>query len=738
LTNIIKAYKMKNLIKFLIVAALLIAASNTYAQKFSHYYSRTLYDGVQNPHHRSLDSCSSWGISAFFLPLPSFGLDIAVEGGVNDLGKAYIAGENLSDFPLPGDKSSRINPYVNMNLFVLKIRTSKRMQGEVFLSSQLRTEAGLTFGNNFFNFITQGNQPYLEDNSLDGFLNIDGTVQAYHTLSLGYRQKIYDKLSGGFKVGYITGAANVDLDIEHSNLRTRSIANGGDMEVTIQGKIRTSIDRNDTTENGDIDVSQLQDQYMNNRGFAFSGGLQYQLTPKATLGLAVLDLGSITWHNKSKTYSLNKTIVFSGVNAMDSADVRERTLDSLINFAVDSSTGSYTTPLYSKLELTGNYKWAKWFNNTAIISKQLYRPDLDIVLLHNFRLARSINFIFITGYNTVNDVNIGAEFLFRSRGVDFYLGSERLFNTYQATKQLEDRKNKNDYPIGVDFNFGMAYRFGRCPKNMVKTEGPKDSDADGVIDALDQCPYISGPRENKGCPFADTDADGLLDTADACPTVRGVIDNKGCPWPDSDNDGVFDKDDLCPSAAGPVETRGCPDADKDSVLDKDDACPTVPGPVDNLGCPYIDTDNDSIPDKFDECPVSPGPVSNKGCPKKAELTQQEQEVINKVFSNLNFQTGKAIIAKSSYASLDALYKLLITKPNFKVLIEGHTDNVGNRQSNIRLSEARAKAVKDYLVKKGIEEERLVDKGYGPDRPVADNKTAAGKAKNRRVEFTVLE
>ena len=194
--------------------------------------------------------------------------------------------------------------------------------------------------------------------------------------------------------------------------------------------------------------------------------------------------------------------------------------------------------------------------------------------------------------------------------------------------------------------------------------------------------------------------------------------------------------------------RGCPDTDGDSIPDPQDDCPTQKGLPEFKGCP--DTDGDGLSDNNDDCPFDVGPVSNKGCPVKikqapvkaepvkVQLTAEEQEIINKVFSNLQFETGKAVIKQGSYSSLDDLAALMAKKPNFKLQIDGHTDNVGSAASNKKLSEKRAQAAKDYLVSKGVDAGRITSRGFGKDKPVATNATPEGRAKNRRVEFLIIE
>ena len=105
--------------------------------------------------------------------------------------------------------------------------------------------------------------------------------------------------------------------------------------------------------------------------------------------------------------------------------------------------------------------------------------------------------------------------------------------------------------------------------------------------------------------------------------------------------------------------------------------------------------------------------------------------------NLHFASGQATILKSSYKELAELIEYLTMKPNLRIEIAGHTDSDGEEKSNLKLSIKRALAIKNYLIKKGIKASRLFHKGYGESRPVADNSTSAGKAKNRRTEIRVL-
>jgi outer membrane protein OmpA-like peptidoglycan-associated protein len=299
----------------------------------------------------------------------------------------------------------------------------------------------------------------------------------------------------------------------------------------------------------------------------------------------------------------------------------------------------------------------------------------------------------------------------------------------------------------------------------------KDADGDGIPDSDDACPMEKGLRTGdpatNGCPkvVSDRDHDGVPDERDRCPDrPQGSTPDPlrpGCPGltekpapqppADRDGDGVNDKDDACPDVPkgaqpdpDPVR-RGCPaqDSDKDGVIDPQDQClfdpaGLFPDPA-RPGCPLPDRDGDGIPDPNDACPdkagaPSPFPKRN-GCPGLVEVKNGQIMILKPVF----FATDKDTILPKSYPVLQAVADAMEAVPSIKrVVIEGHTDNQGKAEKNLDLSERRAKSVLKYLLSRSIEPVRLVAKGIGPARPIASNKTAAGRAKNRRVEFHIVE
>lgn len=270
-----------------------------------------------------------------------------------------------------------------------------------------------------------------------------------------------------------------------------------------------------------------------------------------------------------------------------------------------------------------------------------------------------------------------------------------------------------DYPLSDIRSYSngsheilLAYRFNQ-PEVEVKpvVEENPDRDGDGILDKDDLCPDVPGLKEYKGCP--DTDGDGLFDAIDDCPKTFGPKENNGCPYPDTDGDGLLDNSDDCPSIAGPVE---------------------------NKGCPYEDTDGDGLLDKDDECPMTPGPKENNGCPV---IEKEEQEVLNTAFSNLEFETNLDVIKSGSKPALIELANTLKKKPEWKLKLSGHTDNVGDNDANMILSKKRAESVSRFLTEQGIDKGRLRTEFFGESQPIDDNSTASGRQKNRRVEFKII-
>jgi len=232
----------------------------------------------------------------------------------------------------------------------------------------------------------------------------------------------------------------------------------------------------------------------------------------------------------------------------------------------------------------------------------------------------------------------------------------------------------------------------------------KDTDGDGIVDSKDKCPTVPGTAKYDGCPVPDTDGDGINDENDKCPTVKGIAKYNGCPIPDRDHDGINDEEDKCPDVPGVARYQGCPvpDRDHDGINDEEDKCPDVPGVKENFGCPVI----------------------------KEEVVKK----VNTSAKNIFFQTNSAKLLPKSFKALNDVAAILKEDAALKLDIEGHTDSTGGDKINVPLSKARAKSVYDYIASQGVDASRMSSEGYASSRPIAPNKTPAGRALNRRVEM----
>lgn len=373
---------------------------------------------------------------------------------------------------------------------------------------------------------------------------------------------------------------------------------------------------------------------------------------------------------------------------------------------------------YTNTELTKNDK-----------DVNMYRYGGD--LLYHFMPDSTLVPYLAAGYSGINFDGKGNGYNKNVRGAfDYGAGIKYFLNDKFALRgdirhiiyKYNGTYNNLEYTLGAYIPFG-----GAAP--VVKAVEPPPAPAPVAMPVVAPVPPPA--------PL-DSDHDGVIDPLDACPgTPSGVaVDAKGCPL-DTDKDGVYDYLDKCPGtpAGITVDTKGCPlDSDKDGVYDYLDSCPGTPAgvTVDAKGCP-LDTDKDGVYDYLDACPGTPAgtKVDLKGCP---QIVAAPAKLCSPTTIDIKFDTNKADIKPAYHDELKKLADFLKEFPNAKGTIAGHTDNVGNNAANLKLSQRRADSVRNYLIKTfGIDGARIDAKGFGPTKPVASNKTKAGKAQNRRIE-----
>ena len=285
----------------------------------------------------------------------------------------------------------------------------------------------------------------------------------------------------------------------------------------------------------------------------------------------------------------------------------------------------------------------------------------------------------------------------------------RWYGTFGAdsTAARSDTYQNFEWTIGLD----------------LRKEVPPDKDGDGIKNKLDDCPEdpedFDDFEDDDGCPDDDNDGDGIRDARDACvndPEDRdGFEDSDGCPENDNDGDGIRDKKDRCP----------------DNPEDVD-------GWMDDDGCPERDNDSDGLPDKRDDCPDEPETYNQyedkDGCPDEIPV---EVERFTGVIRGVTFETNKTIIRPTSQGTLLDALQVLEDYPEVELEVQGHTDDVGNDEFNLELSQGRSEAVVAWFVDHGIDRGRFRAVGYGETVPIAENNSDAGRAENRRVEFTLI-
>ncbi len=303
----------------------------------------------------------------------------------------------------------------------------------------------------------------------------------------------------------------------------------------------------------------------------------------------------------------------------------------------------------------------------------------------------------------------------------FSIDFESIFH-YTLTDYVDGwvSGESNDYIISA--GLGLTIYLG----------SPKDTDGDGIPDKYDgdvtRAEDLDGYRDEDGIPDYDNDQDGVPDISDKAPMDPEDRDNfedsDGVPDLDNDGDGILDEKDGCP---------GTDDTAAKGIITAED----MDGFQDEDGCPDFDNDKDGIADKDDKCPDEAETYNDyeddDGCPdKKPEVAVKKGQAI--VLEGVTFASGSARLTPESTQILDKVVRTLLENMEIEVEIRGYTDNTGSYETNVRISQQRADAVREYLVANGVSFSRIRTRGYGPADPIAPNTTREGRAKNRRIEF----
>jgi outer membrane protein OmpA-like peptidoglycan-associated protein len=338
--------------------------------------------------------------------------------------------------------------------------------------------------------------------------------------------------------------------------------------------------------------------------------------------------------------------------------------------------------------------------------------------------------------------------LYLMLAADIALTSDRMSARINHHPSTGAAKNYY-YSTGVVPSYGAQFVLGWKGFMIVQ-----DDDKDGIKNNVDRCPKepedIDGFEDTDGCLDIDNDHDWIVDTLDKCPSLPedkdGFKDDDGCPDADNDSDSIIDINDKCPNAAEDIDgfedEDGCPDIDNDfdAIPDVKDSCPDVKEDVDAYndadGCPDLDNDRDGIVDSLDQCPNIPETFNNlrddDGCPDtvKRESTLPDKQILQGIL----FRNNGPELTFSSLQYIEPVIRQMKQFPELEIEVHGHTDTLGDYTKNMKLSQMRAEAVRQYLISKGVEAKRIRAVGFGPTMPVADNRTAIGRSKNKRIEI----
>jgi outer membrane protein OmpA-like peptidoglycan-associated protein len=391
------------------------------------------------------------------------------------------------------------------------------------------------------------------------------------------------------------------------------------------------------------------------------------------------------------------------------------------------------------------YFFLPWFGGEAdlnmVFAETKAQPTKESATIYSGRLQLIFQkpSRYVVPYVSIGDGfgHLSSEFLGTDTDYPPFLGAGVRFLVHRSiTLRVDGRwmrapTPQEPYTLNCNLGelmFGISFRPSRAPAEPEQPPPPPptDGDGDGVIDANDKCP---GEPEDKdlfddtdGCPDLDNDADGIADANDKCPIeaedIDGFQDEDGCVDADNDSDGVADKQDKCPAQA----------EDADGFQDAD-------------GCPDLDNDGDGFADTADKCPgegeVINGVDDDDGCPDRGNalvvLSPDRLETLEA------FEFKKTTIKKSSFNLLAQIGATLRAHPEIlRVRVTAHVQPTKKPDADQRLSELRAFAIREWLIKYGIDEKRLEPRGFGGTKTLVDPKTKGAKAINERVELIILE
>ena len=584
--------------------------------------------------------------------------------------------------------------------------------------------------------------------------NVQLKAHAFAEAGLTYGRIIYSSPHHLLKMGitpkFVVGLAAASL---YSNKLLVNIAKNDHINQ-LEGDVNVRYSENlDSLDNfGHDDVDEIVKKTTENRGWGLDIGFVYEWRPENTgwlatdqtpyklrLSASVNDIGSVKYKNSTNgdSYTVNASnLSTDDLEKKDSENIDQyfTRLQNMHIITTKAHNSDFKVKLPTTFRFDADYHiYKRLFINAGTIVN-LINNDKNQLTAHyatSFTVTPRLEKKWFSIYSPFyyNSMNKKMAWGAGFRAGSFFAGSGSILSNMLSSKNVTSA----DFHLGVTLSIYQRIKTKKIKNTAPKyipetTEEPRPQPVvEPKVDTVEKKVEVIKEVQITH----DRDNDGIVDEKDECPDVPGEVALAGCP--DKDKDGIADKNDKCVDVPGTAKYNGCPvpDTDGDGINDEEDKCPQVAGTAKYNGCPVPDTDGDGINDEEDKCPSTPGKPANNGCP------EIKQDIVKKVAvaaKSIYYMSGKDIIQKISYPRLDVVVKVLKADTALQISIEGHTDNKGNAVFNLKLSDKRAQAVKNYLIKKGIAQNRIVAQGFGDARPIANNAIPAGRAKNRRVEL----
>jgi outer membrane protein OmpA-like peptidoglycan-associated protein len=603
-------------------------------------------------------------------------------------------------------KDEKKNGWANIDILGPSFLLNLNKKSALAVTTRLRTMA------NMYN-LSNGAISLFEEPTTDLFgksfneKNVKVNAHAFADLGVSYAKVIIDQdkhfLKGGATIKYIQGITagvvrmdNLNINIKDANTLNQASGNGS----VIYAK---SLDR--WMEGEDFKSSQLS---MRNGTFGLDFGAVYEIRN-----------GKFK-PNESKFKSQFRTIPYNFRFSLAVTDFAFAP----IKYEAGSQSATYklsaTNVDIEAFEGEGTDNMEEYLNQLQaenILTKEAITEDVKMFLPTSLRAN--------VDWHIAKQFFVNADALVSMRGESTNKNGTNYISTLSLTPRFESQWLGLSSPISFnkeEFNWGVSLRIGpifigsgSLLSSMLKKEFSNLDAYAGL-----SIPLYQGKRQKK--EKKDTPAAPIVETPAPKPIVL-----------DKDKDGVPDAQDACPEIIGLTKFHGCPDTDGDAIIDSKDKCPTQPGLAKYNGCPIPDTDGDGLNDEEDKCPTQAGTKANSGCP---EIKEEVKKTVERTAKQLFFVFGKATITPNSYPALNELATIMQEDYALLLDIEGHTDNVGSDTSNLKLSEQRAEAAKQYLIQKGINAQRISATGFGETQPIAPNTTKEGRAQNRRIVLKI--